>query len=156
MKVPTRRFWSLAGLGLLVTFGAIQLVPYGHTHLNPPVVGEPAWDSSATRALAQRACFDCHSNETEWPPYARVAPASWLVQYDVNKGRSVLNFSEWQRRQEDAVEAAEEVLEGKMPPAMYALMHAHARLTDVEREKLAGGLARTIAATYTGEEGERD
>jgi hypothetical protein len=39
-----------------------------------------------------------------------------------------------------------------MPPAMYALMHAHARLTDAEREKLASGLARTIAATYTGED----
>lgn len=156
MKVPTRRFWSRVGLGALVTLGAIQLVPYGRDHVNPPIVSEPAWDSPATRTLAKQACFDCHSNETGWPVYASIAPVSWLVQYDVDKGRSVLNFSEWQRPQEEAAEASEEVLERKMPPALYTLMHAHARLSDVDRERLASGLARTIGAPYEGEEGEGD
>jgi hypothetical protein len=83
---------------------AIQLVPYGRDHGNPPVTGEPTWDASETRALVKQACFDCHSNETEWPAYASIAPVSWLVQRDVNEGRAVLNFSEWPRPQQELSE----------------------------------------------------
>jgi hypothetical protein len=134
--------WS--GASLIAAFLAVQLVPYGRAQVNPPVRSEPSWDSPDTRALAKRACFDCHSNETEWPVYARVAPVSWLVRHDVDEGRAVLNFSEWHRPQEEAKDASEEVLEREMPPAAYQLMHAHARLSATERERLASGLARTI------------
>ena len=144
MRVPSRRFLVGSGLVLVLAFVAIQFVPYGREHVNPPVGAEPAWDSPGTRALAQQACFDCHSNETEWPRYSRVAPISWLIQRDVSEGRAVLNFSEWQRPQEEASEAGEEVLEGEMPPRIYRLMHAHARLTAADRERLARGLARTL------------
>ncbi len=82
-------------LVLLAGFLLIQLVPYGRNHTNPPVLQEPNWDSPQTRALAQRACFDCHSNETEWPWYSHVAPVSWLVQRDVEEGREKVNFSTW-------------------------------------------------------------
>ena len=75
MKLPTRRSSAWAGLALFGCFLAIQLVPYGRDHVNPSTVSEPTWDSPATRALAKQACFDCHSNETEWPTYARVAPS---------------------------------------------------------------------------------
>ena len=147
MKLPTRRWWSRAGLGLLGGFIAIQFVPYGRDHVNPPRVSEPFWDAPATRALAKQACFDCHSNETRWPAYARIAPVSWLIQHDVVEGRAVLNFSEWQRPQEKSSDAAEELLEGEMPPAIYRLMHTHARLNDAERRLLARGLANTLAVS---------
>jgi hypothetical protein len=52
-------------LAAIVLFGLIQLVPYGRNHTDPPVVQEPNWDSPQTRQLAVRACFDCHSNQTE-------------------------------------------------------------------------------------------
>jgi mono/diheme cytochrome c family protein len=129
---------------LALALVAIQFAPYGRDHLNPPVSAEPAWDSAETRALAKQACFDCHSNETEWPAYARVAPVSWLIQHDVSEGRAALNFSEWQRPQEAAPDAAEEVLEREMPLRVYALMHAHARLSAADRDRLARGLARTL------------
>lgn len=144
MRVPSRRFWVRAGLVLALAFVVIQFVPYGRDHLNPPVGAEPTWDSPETRALARQACFDCHSNETEWPAYSRVAPVSWLIHRDVSEGRAVLNFSEWQRQQEEATEAAEQVLEREMPPGIYQLMHAHARLGAADRERLGRGLARTL------------
>ena len=144
MRVPSRRFLVRTGLVLFLAFVAIQFVPYGRDHVNPPVGAEPTWDSPGTRALAKQACFDCHSNETEWPAYSRVAPVSWLVQRDVSQGRAVLNFSEWQRLQEEATEAAEEVLEGEMPLRIYRLMHAHARLSAADRERLGRGLERTL------------
>jgi len=147
--ITTRSFPYVVGTVLaagFVVFMAMQAVPYGHDRLNPPVVREPPWASAETRALARRACFDCHSNETEWPGHARVAPMSWLVQRDVTAGRAVLNFSEWQRPQEEAGDAAEAVLQGEMPMRLYTVMHAHARLTEAERWALATGLARTMGA----------
>ena len=144
MKGPSRRFWVWSGTVLAVAFVAIQFVPYGRAHANPPVVAEPAWDSPDTRALARQACFDCHSNETEWPAYSQVAPVSWLIQRDVDEGRAALNFSEWQRSQKEADEAAEKVLEGEMPLRIYTLMHAHARLSNADRDRLARGLERTL------------
>src|SRR4030067_2438882 len=74
----------------------IQLIPYGRDHNNPPVVIEPNWDSQQTRMLAKRACFDCHSNETIWPWYSNIAPASWLIYYDAIEARRNFNFSERQ------------------------------------------------------------
>lgn len=121
-----------------------QIVPYGRNHTNPPVTEEPQWDQTATRDLARRACFDCHSNQTRWPWYSHVAPASWLLQADVDEGRRVLNFSEWNRTYDDAAESAETVREREMPPRTYLLLHPEARLDAAQREALARGLEATL------------
>jgi hypothetical protein len=144
----------LIGLGLLVAaFLAIQLVPVWPLQANPPVLAEPAWDSPATRALAQRACFDCHSNETIWPLYTRIAPMSWLVTLDVVRGRRALNFSEWgaSRRGEGGEgserggdEFARLIAEGEMPPALYLPTHPNARLTEAEKRQLIDGLSASL------------
>jgi hypothetical protein len=146
MNDSSRKWWSRIGLAALGTFVAIQLVPYGRDHANPSVRGEPAWDAPATRVLTKQACFDCHSNETQWPAYASIAPASWLVQYDVEQGRAVLNFSEWRRPQKEAIEAAKKLREGEMPPTAYKWIHPHARLSAAELDRLARGLTQTIGA----------
>jgi hypothetical protein len=133
----------LVGLAVL-----IQLVPYGHDHSNPPVTAEPQWNSPEVRALAQRACFDCHSNQTVWPWYSNVAPASWLIYGDVVEGRRRLNFSEWNRPEGQYVDEFSEVFyEKNMPPANYLLLHPNARLTDAEWKQLFNGLA-SIAANF--------
>ncbi|MBZ0136084.1 MAG: heme-binding domain-containing protein [Planctomycetes bacterium] len=138
-----RRFVKPLLLGLITLAAVIQLVPYGRDHTNPSVTGEPQWDSAATRDLAKRACFDCHSNETVWPWYSHVAPISWLVQRDVDEGREKLNFSEWDRPQKEADEAAEAVREGEMPMWIYLPTHPEARLTDAETQALISGLEAT-------------
>ncbi len=127
-------------------FLALQLVPYGWRRSNPPVVAEPAWDSPRTRELFFRACADCHSNQTKWPWYSRIAPVSWLVVKDVERGREHLNASEWQREQKDAREAAEEVREGSMPLPIYLPAHPEARLDAVEKADLIRGLEATFGA----------
>jgi mono/diheme cytochrome c family protein len=127
----------------LVVFGLIQLIPFGHQHTNPAVVQEPQWDSPQTRELAQRACFDCHSNETVWPWYSNVAPVSWLVQNDVNEGRRHLNFSDWGRVREP-YEIPEVVQEGRMPLPIFLTMHPEARLTQAEKDALVSGLQATV------------
>jgi mono/diheme cytochrome c family protein len=150
---------AIAAAGFLL----IQLVPFGRAHDNPPVAAEPNWDSPQTRELAERACFDCHSNQTEWPWYASVAPISWLVQRDVNEGREHLNFTDWNQSHEEhgheghePEEVGETVLESEMPPAQYLLMHPEARLTDQERAALAAGLAATVELSPTTGDGQAE
>ncbi len=158
----SRRWWArtlaLNALIALIFFGAIQLVPVSRE--NPPVRREPVWDSPETRALAQAACFDCHSNETVWPWYARIAPPSWVIWYDVTEGREALNFSEWDRHTDDEYidpadsfppktlsERIEAVIRnGSMPPGTYRLAHPRARLSAAQKEALIEGLVRTVQA----------
>ena len=133
----------LAGLVVVL---AVQLVPYGRDHSNPAVRLEPSWDSAETRELVRRACFACHSNETEWPWYSSVAPISWLVQRDVDAGRVTVNFSEWDRPQEEAMESVEAVESREMPPLQYTVAHPEARLNFSERQQLIRGLWATLGA----------
>lgn len=132
-------------LGLLALAVLIQAVPYGRAHMNPPVRAEPAWNAPLTRDLAARACFDCHSNQVTWPWYSNIAPVSWLIQRDVDEGRSTLNFSEWKRPQEGTGDVVEAVLGKSMPPWYFTLLHSNAKLSKLEREQLARGLQSTIA-----------
>jgi len=105
----------IAAIVIVVLVLLIQFLPYGHTHTNPPVVKEPNWNSPETRQIAQKACFDCHSNETIWPWYSNIAPMSWLVQRDVDVARSRMNFSDWGRISVEVGEIIEIVSEGEMP-----------------------------------------
>ena len=134
----------IALLVLVALLFLIQLVPYGHSHDNPPVTQAVTWDSPRTEQLFTNACGACHSNLTDWPWDSYVAPASWLVQSDVDEGRGILNVSEWDRPQQGAGEAAEAVTEGEMPPLQYKIMHSSARLSDSEKQELADGLTRTF------------
>lgn len=128
----------------LVGFIGIQFIPYNRDHTNPPVVAEPNWDSPATKEIAVRACYDCHSNETVWPWYSNIAPVSWLVQRDVDSGRRHLNFSDWATTREKH-EISEVVSGGYMPPSQYLLMHPEAKLTNAEKQAFLDGIKATIA-----------
>jgi len=145
---------KMVALATIVIFALIQIVPYGHNQKNPSVRLEPNWDSPQTRELAKRACFDCHSNETEWPWYSYIAPASWLVQRDVEEGRHHLNFSEWDVPQDDAEEAAEMVRKGEMPLWFYVPLHPQASLNAGEKQALIRGLEASID-TAPGEKEKR-
>ena len=85
-------------------------------------------------AILQRSCNDCHSHRTVWPWYSHVAPVSWLVVSDVNRGRRAMNFSEWtayrpEEQQKHLSEVCKEVSEGEMPGFSYTLLHRSAKLS---------------------------
>lgn len=145
-----KRIVRLSLLGLLGLLVLIQFVPYGRDHSNPPVTAEPQWDSPRTRELAAGSCFDCHSNLTAWRWYSNVAPLSWLIQRDIDEGRQVLNFTEWDRSQGGLGEIGEVVVGGEMPPIQYTLIHPGAKLSDAERQALVDGLRATLAASPPG------
>ncbi len=128
----------------VVLFGLLQLIPVNRT--NPPVVREIKWDSPQTRALAERACMDCHSNETKYPWYASIAPPSLLLADHINEGRENMNLSDWDNYYVEYDELEEQIVEGKMPPRSYLLMHPEARLSDAEKQQLLDGFKATVAA----------
>jgi len=140
----TRRWAKRLAIGASVLLLAVQVVPYGRDHSNPPVTGEPAWDSPRTRELFMQTCGDCHSHETEWPWYSQIAPVSWLIQRDVDEGREHFNVSLWNRAHGDADEAAEEYEEGAMPPWFYTPLHPAARHTPEDRVALLAGMRATF------------
>jgi mono/diheme cytochrome c family protein len=141
-------------MALLGLFVLIQFVPYGRNHSNPPVTREPQWNSPETKATFERVCANCHSHQTTWPWYSRVAPVSWLVQHDVDEGRANFNVSAVISHDEGK-EAAEEVIKKQMPPKIYLVGHGEARLTDAERKTFAIGLDATFGRGGNGtEEGE--
>lgn len=123
---------------MAVILGGIQLIPVDRS--NPPVSAEvPA--PPEVRAILRRACYDCHSHETVWPWYSRVAPVSWLIARDVREGRKKVNFSTWDRYSANRqvmkrMACWEEVEEGEMPPWYYLLVHREAVLSDADREVL--------------------
>jgi Haem-binding domain len=129
---------------LLVVIIAAQFVPVSKT--NPAI--NPSQSLYATqsvppnvRAVLDRSCRDCHSNETVWPWYSRVAPVSWLVSHDVKEARGEVNFSVWgtyndKKRKRKLEEICEQIRKGDMPDSKYALIHRKARLTPDDRSLL--------------------
>jgi mono/diheme cytochrome c family protein len=133
----------MIGVGLLL-FGAIQLIPFGHQHANPAMVSEPQWSSPEARALVKEHCFQCHSNETAWPWYSNIAPASWLIQFDVNEGRDKFNFSDWNANPGELREIKEAIQEGEMPPVQYWVFHPNSKLNAQQKQDLINALESSI------------
>ena len=130
--------WPL--LAVVVVFAAIQLVPYGWRHPNPPVVADAPWPTTESERIARSSCYSCHSNETSWPLYSYVAPMSWLVRSDVEQGRDELNFSDWGEDADEADDAIEVILDGTMPPDRYTMIHRGAGLDEAEVHELVEAL----------------
>lgn len=134
---------------------AIQFIPVDRS--NPPVEQDVA-APAAVKPVLRESCYDCHSNETTWPWYSYVAPASWLVAGDVHEAREHLNFSTWNRlspneRADVIREVWKEVRAGEMPLPFYVLAHPSAKLTTQDRTALRDWARR---AAEGGEDGDED
>lgn len=131
-------------IAAVVVFGLIQLIPFGHDHTNPPIVSEPNWSSPQARSLAKEHCFQCHSNETEWPWYSNIAPGSWLIAMDVIEGRRKFNFSDWKNNPGEIDEMAEVIQSGEMPPIQYWVFHPNSRMNDQQKQELIQALESSV------------
>ena len=133
-----------AGVAFLAVLLGTQLIRPART--NPPV--DPSRTLAArvrvtpeAAAVLDRACRDCHSNETTWPWYSNVAPISWLVIDHVRSGRRHFNYSEWAGYEPDKErkllqEICEETRAGSMPVGSYTLVHRGARLSEADVQAL--------------------
>jgi cytochrome c len=133
----------LGGAMAVLTAAALSLVhPWGHLEFDSAkgaaiLTGATAPDE--IRSILARKCNDCHSNNTRWPLYSKIAPASWFIEHDVHEGREHLNLSRWDEYSSDGridllSKIGGEVRRGNMPLKQYLLLHPEARLSDSERK----------------------
>jgi hypothetical protein len=131
-----RIFW----LAIPIVLVALQL--FNPSFENPKI--DPTLDfekianpPAELLSTLKAACYDCHSNETKWPWYSKIAPVSFWVNNHVQEGREKLNFSEYGKPQKEGdEEVAETVQEGEMPLKSYTYlgMHPEAKLTQAQKQ----------------------
>lgn len=140
VKIARAARWIL--LSLLVLLIAAQAIRPDRS--NPPSVAGASLMTHATpevAAILNRACRDCHSNETRWPWYTNVAPTSWFVANHVNHAREHFNYSQW-----TAIDADEQdqllggmcslAERGRMPLPSYLIVHREAKLSPADVKTL--------------------
>ena len=133
---------------LMVIFALLQLTNPPRT--NPPVINDMMATNpppAEVATLLHAACYDCHSHETKWPLYSKIAPISWQVADDVEEGRKNFNFSDWPtdptRMAKRLENLSDEIDNHEMPLPKYLLMHPEARLTDAQRKTIMDWAAAT-------------
>lgn len=139
------------GTRILVRAGEVALIVLAAAQLIRPVFKDPphqplldgAQLTPEVNLVFERACQDCHSNNTQWPWYARIAPVSWMVTSDVERGRAFMNLSDWgnyssSRKLGYLAGMANATRNRQMPPRVYSVLHPDARLTAQERSLIAG------------------
>lgn len=129
---------------LVIFFIALQFIPAYQL----PEMGDDSGDLIENNSenipediqlMLKQSCYDCHSNTPEFPWYANIAPAKWLVNRDIIEGREELNFSEWDEidilSQASVLdEMNTEVQEGEMPMKVYTLIHRNAKLSEEDKK----------------------
>jgi len=129
-----------------IVFGALQL--FNPSRANPPVKSDFIAVMAPPDGIGQMlraSCYDCHSHETRWPWYSRIAPISWSVARDVEEGRGNLNLSTWTTNDLDHAvrklgSMSDDIQNGDMPMKKYTLIHRDARLTVDQRKQLTDWL----------------
>lgn len=123
---------------------AMQLIPVDFT--NPGI--EKGKDfftiNKATpevETLIKSACYDCHSYETVYPEYSKIAPVNFWMKQHIDEGREHLNFSEWgnyslKKREHKLEESNEEIAKGAMPLKSYTWTHGDAKLNEKQVQLL--------------------
>ncbi|MDQ1097396.1 MULTISPECIES: heme-binding domain-containing protein [Chryseobacterium] len=130
---------------ILVAFIMMQFFPIDKT--NPPINKGMDFINikktpAETAKMIKTTCYDCHSNETRYPWYANIAPASWFLKNHIDEGRKELNFSTFSSypakvQAHKLQECIEVVTNKEMPLESYIVGHQEAKLTDEQRNRLA-------------------
>jgi len=135
---------TYGGLVLAAAVGLSFVHPWGDVRDVAPG-GELLGGSEVpqqVRLVLEQKCADCHSNQTHWPLYSRLAPGTWMMEHDVHEGRAALNFSRWpemgdQERIDALSRIAAEIRSEEMPPTAYTMMHPTRHIRDDEKQKVA-------------------
>ena len=133
-------FW----LVVIFLFVLIQFVPAVRPDTIPENENDLIYNNQIPEpvtTILKTSCYDCHSNETNYPWYSYIAPVSWLVAKDVREGIEELNFSEWESlskidKAKELDKIIDEVSDENMPMPIYTIMHSKAKLSTEETEQV--------------------
>lgn len=107
-------------------------------------------------AILRTSCYDCHSNNTNYPWYSNIQPVRFFMEHHIKEAKEDLNFSEWgnysKRKQENKLDRiVKQIKSDEMPLASYTLIHKNARLTTVQKEEIMDWLSKikdSISSQY--------
>ena len=90
--------------------------------------------------LLLSSCYDCHSNNTNYPWYSKIQPIAWFLEGHIKEGKSELNFSEWanysdRRKNSKLKSIISQIQDDKMPLLSYTIMHSDAVLSNSDKIK---------------------
>jgi hypothetical protein len=168
MSPRFKKLLKFGVVGGIVGFVGLQVAPAGKIGVHVEDIGTNPPERfkidapPEVEAVMRRACFDCHTNETKWPLYARIAPGSWLMARDVHNGRNHLNLSKWadadeDERQDDRQNAWEQIEAGDMPPWFYIYpFHMSAKLSDADKALLKSYLMKDARKKKDKDEDKKD
>lgn len=130
-----RRLFKIFPILLFLAFIGIQFIEVERT--NPPITADLQAPFDI-KNIFKKACYDCHSNETVWPWYSKVAPVSWFIIKDVKDGRNQLNFSEWEKLNRNVKEKRikaiwEQINNDEMPLNNYKYLHPDSKLDIIQK-----------------------
>ncbi len=135
---------KLIGLAVLVVLVGLQFIP---TRSNQSAE-VPSTDfvltykvSGEVERILHTSCYNCHSNNTNYPWYSYVQPVGLLLEHHINKGKAELNFSEFGtyslRKQKSKLKSmANQIEKDEMPLSSYTLIHRDARLSKDSKKVL--------------------
>lgn len=91
--------------------------------------------------ILQNSCYDCHSNNTNYPAYSYIQPARYLMEKHIKEGKQELNFNEWKnysaRKQRNKLNGIiEQIEDEKMPLDSYTLLHKNTKLSDQQKVEM--------------------
>ena len=123
----------------------IVLIGIQFIYVNVPakIESNPEYEIKAPKeimSILKHSCYDCHSNESTYPWYDRIAPVSWFVKTHVKNGRKVVNFSLWNsyeiKKQKFFIDKLGKSIVIRMPMPSYLWLHPEAKLSNEERKQL--------------------
>ena len=155
------RVWTVAALTVAAVVGLGFVHPFGNPRVEPAeglgTLLRGAKMPAEAKAVLVSKCADCHSSETRWPVYARVAPGSWLIERDIVEARKKMDLSRWETmpvEQQEVLTAkiVQEAKSGDMPPLQYRLLHWDAKLSkgDIQTLSILGKSAGGSEAALAG------
>ena len=147
---------KIFGYLLIIAFILMQFYPCDKpmfTNKNPNDLLQNSNVSENVATMLKSACYDCHSNESNFPWYSNIAPTKWLVYNHISEGREELNFSEWTHLDKDAKadlldDISSVVLDEEMPLKGYTLLHSEANLSEENRETIATWADEMLESLY--------
>ena len=140
------RPWIAAALTVAAVVALGYVHPFGNPRVEPAkglgTLLEGATMPADAKAVLVNKCADCHSSETRWPVYARIAPGSWLIERDIVEARKKVDLSHWEQMPADKQQVLtakifEEAKSGDMPPLQYRLLHWNAQLSKTDVQALS-------------------
>jgi len=130
---------KLTLLALLIFIG-IQFIPMDVPAEVPTKADEELKAPENVQAILKRSCFDCHSNHTQFPWYSNIAPVSWFTKLHVKEGREHMNFSTWEKYDDEKklkyLQKIPKAIKSKMPLPSYLLIHKEAKLSEADKKVL--------------------